>query len=176
MAKHGHEKKKKTKTLEGAESSAPNGAAAPRDSQENTQKSAQDAARTDGAAKADAAGKSKPKDLLRRPTRRRAGRENVEVTGLVVDAFGRRFTLESDGARTLVDLGRRGAALASVTAGARVTVVGRRKNGELKAWTLRDEADGRTRALRKEKRLKNMAAPAAASEAAPAQTDAPASA
>jgi len=164
MGGHGHEKKK-TKTLEGAESSAPNGAAAPRERQEQAQKSAQDAA-----------GKSKPKDLLRRPARRRAGRENVEVKGLVVDAFGRRFTLESDGARTLVDLGRRGAALAPVTAGASVTVVGRRKNGELKAWTLRDEADGRTRALRKEKRLKNLAAPAAASEAAPAQTDAPASA
>lgn len=170
MAKHGHEKKK-TKTLERAESSAPNGAAAPREGQEPAQKSAQDAA-----GKSKPKETSKPKDLLRRPARRRAGRENVEVTGLVVDAFGRRFTLESDGARTLVDLGRRGAALAPVTTGARVTIVGRRKNGELKAWTLRDEADGRTRALRKEKRLKKRAAPAAASEAAPAQADAPASA
>ncbi|QLP97063.1 MAG: hypothetical protein HZY79_06210 [Rhodoblastus sp.] len=108
---------------------------------------------------------------MRRPAPRRADKEGVALQGLVVDVFGRRFTLESDGARTLVDLGRRGAALATVSPGARVTVAGRRKNGELKAWTLRDEADGRTHALRKSKRVAKRGAQLSAPAPEPTHAD-----
>lgn len=101
------------------------------------------------------------KDQLRAPSRRRAARQPVEIEGLVADLFGRRFTLEADGARHLVDLGRRGAALVRLTAQTRVTVIGRRKDGEVKAWLVRD-ADGRAHALRKEKRVAKLTADAPA--------------
>jgi hypothetical protein len=103
------------------------------------------------------------KDQLRAPSRRRASREPVEIEGLVADLFGRRFTLEADGARHLVDLGRRGGALVRLTAHTRITVIGRRKDGEVKAWLVRD-ADGRAHALRKEKRVGKLttSAPAVA--------------
>lgn len=94
-----------------------------------------------------------PKDALRPPRRRRSGKDVVSVAGVVIDVFGRRFTLEADGARTLVDLGRRGAALTNVAVGDRLLIVGQRKNGEVKAWSLRDEAERRAVLLRKEKRM-----------------------
>lgn len=116
-------------------------------------------------------GTSGKKDLLRPVRRRPAAKETVDLAGLVVDVFGRRFTLEADGARTLVDLGRRGAALVDVAPGQRLTVTGRRKMGELKAWALRAEGDGRLRVLRKEKRMRK-----AAQTPAPAPAPAPAAA
>lgn len=119
------------------------------------------------------ADKAKPaRKALRQPTRRRAAKETAALAGLVADVFGRRFTLEADGARTLVDLGRRGAALVTVAPGARLLVTGRRKNGELKAWALRDEADGRTRVLRKEKRVRKLAAASEGTGDAAAATNA----
>ena len=98
------------------------------------------------------------KDLLRAPARRRADKSLVEIEGLVVDVFGRRFTLEADGARSLVDLGRRGAALVAIAPGARLVLAGRRKNGEFKAFALREAGEPRLRALRKEKHVKKLAA------------------
>lgn len=130
-------------------------------------------ASADPASPAKAAAPAAKKDLLRAPARRRAGKELVEIAGLVVDVFGRRFTLEADGARVLVDLGRRGAALVTIAAGARLTVAGRRKNGEFKAWALREAGEPRLRALRKEKRVKKLAA--ATPPAAPASASAPVS-
>ena len=126
-----------------------------RKKEDKTEKKAKPAAEK---AKPSADKASRAKDALRPPGRRQAAKETTTLAGLVADVFGRRFTLEADGARTLVDLGRRGAALAPVAPGAHVVVTGRRKNGEVKAWALRDEADGRARLLRKEKKARKLAA------------------
>lgn len=78
-------------------------------------------------------------DLLRRPAPRRKTPAATLLAGLVVDLFGRRFTLEADGARRLVDLGRRGAALAKIAPAQTVIVTGRVRDGEFKAWMIETE-------------------------------------
>jgi hypothetical protein len=83
--------------------------------------------------------------------------------GVVVDVFGRRFTLEADGRRHLVDLGKHGAGLVIVEPGARLAVVGRLKGGEIKAETVAREG-GLSFSLRKDK------PPKAASGEAPSKT------
>jgi hypothetical protein len=98
-----------------------------------------------------------PADLLRRPARARPSRAATQIAGLVVDLFGRRFTLEADGARTLVDLGREGAALARIAPGTRLTAFGRVRDGEFKAWIVQAPQEAPL-VLRKRKKARRIAA------------------
>lgn len=98
----------------------------------------------------------------------------VELTGVVVDVFGRRFTLEADAARSLIDLGKLGAGLVIVEPGARLRVTGERRKGEIKAQMVAREG-GIGFLLRKDKAPKLAAgAKASRQDARSAPTPAPA--
>ena len=116
-----------------------------------------------------------PADLLRRSARARPSRAATQIAGLVVDLFGRRFTLEADGARTLVDLGRDGAALARIAPGTRLTAFGRMRDGEFKAWIVQAPQEAPL-VLRKRKKARRIAAaltPSAEAAPTPAPVEPP---
>jgi hypothetical protein len=100
-------------------------------------------------------------------------KDRVEISGVVIDVFGRRFTLEAQTARDLVDLGKFGAGLVIVEPGATLNVVGRRKRGEIKAARVTREG-GASFALRKDKPPKAKPVKAAMDEVENAGVAAPA--